>query len=56
MLLTPRRTNLFISEINIQKSTEHPNVVKLFDAYLVDDHVWVFFFIFFNLFNDLIII
>jgi len=41
MLLTPKREPLFISEINIQKSTEHPNVVKLFDAYKVEDHIWV---------------
>jgi len=41
MLLTPKREPLFISEINVQKNTEHPNVVKLFDAYKVDDHIWV---------------
>jgi serine/threonine protein kinase len=26
-----------------QRSTEHPNVVKLFDAYKVQDHIWVCF-------------
>jgi len=41
MLLTPKREPLFISEINVQRNTEHPNVVKLFDAYKVDDHIWV---------------
>lgn len=41
MLLTPKREPLFISEINIQKNTEHPNVVKLFDAFKVVDHIWV---------------
>jgi len=41
MLLTPKREPLFISEINVQKATEHPNVVKLFDAYKVQDHIWV---------------
>lgn len=41
MLLTPKREPLFISEINIQRNTEHPNVVKLFEAYKVADHVWV---------------
>jgi hypothetical protein len=35
MLLTPKREPLFISEINVQRNTEHPNVVKLFDAYKV---------------------
>ncbi len=41
MLLTPNREPLFISEINVQKNTEHPNVVKLFEAYKVKDHIWV---------------
>eukprot|EP01114_Cavostelium_apophysatum_P016844 TRINITY_DN4874_c0_g1_i1.p1 TRINITY_DN4874_c0_g1~~TRINITY_DN4874_c0_g1_i1.p1 ORF type:complete len:716 (+),score=166.16 TRINITY_DN4874_c0_g1_i1:26-2149(+) len=41
MLLTPKREPLFINEISVQKSTEHPNVVKLFDAFKVDDHIWV---------------
>jgi len=41
MLVTPRRLKLFISEINIQRSTEHPNVVKFLDAFPVDTHIWV---------------
>ncbi len=41
MLVTPRRLKLFISEINIQRSTQHPNVVKLIDAFPVDTHIWV---------------
>lgn len=41
MLLTPKREPLFINEIIVQKSTEHPNVVKMFDAFKVHDHIWV---------------
>jgi len=41
MLLTPKREPLFISEINVQRNTEHPNVVKLFDAYRVENYIWV---------------
>jgi len=41
MLLTPKREPLFINEISVQKVTEHPNVVRLFDAYQVSDYIWV---------------
>eukprot|EP00027_Filamoeba_sp_ATCC50430_P007767 CAMPEP_0168552008 /NCGR_PEP_ID=MMETSP0413-20121227/6486_1 /TAXON_ID=136452 /ORGANISM="Filamoeba nolandi, Strain NC-AS-23-1" /LENGTH=891 /DNA_ID=CAMNT_0008582591 /DNA_START=81 /DNA_END=2756 /DNA_ORIENTATION=+ len=41
MLLTPKREPLFISEISVQKHSEHPNVLKLFEAYKVEDHLWV---------------
>ncbi|PRP80591.1 p21-activated kinase [Planoprotostelium fungivorum] len=41
MLLTPKREPLFINEISVQKVTEHPNVVRLFDAYHVSDYIWV---------------
>jgi len=41
MLLTPKREPLFINEIMVQKVTEHPNVVRLFEAYQVSDYIWV---------------
>jgi protein-serine/threonine kinase len=41
MRVTGSNLKNFMAEINIQKKTEHPNVVQLFDSYHLDDHLWV---------------
>lgn len=41
MKVTDSTLKLFLAEIKIQKQTEHPNVVQLFDSYQLEDHLWV---------------
>lgn len=41
MKVTESTLNLFLAEIQIQKLTEHPNVVQLFDTYQQEDYLHV---------------
>lgn len=41
MTMTPKNKKHLITEIHIQKSSSHPNIVEFLDGYLVDDQLWV---------------
>eukprot|EP01102_Stenamoeba_stenopodia_P008981 TRINITY_DN2631_c0_g1_i1.p1 TRINITY_DN2631_c0_g1~~TRINITY_DN2631_c0_g1_i1.p1 ORF type:complete len:494 (+),score=101.39 TRINITY_DN2631_c0_g1_i1:284-1765(+) len=41
MTMTPKNKKHLITEIHIQKSSHHPNIVQFLDGYLVDDQLWV---------------
>ena len=41
MQLNDESLPLIVTEIDIMKSSNHPNVVKYIDSYAVDDQLWV---------------
>jgi len=41
MTITPKNKKHLLTEIHIQKSSTHPNIVAYLDGYLVDDELWV---------------
>ena len=43
MQITPKNMQHIITEIYIQKTSHHPNIVKYIDGYRVDDQLWVRF-------------
>jgi len=41
MSVTPKNMKHLLTEIYMQKSSSHPNIVQFLDAYLLDDQFWV---------------
>lgn len=41
MAVTPKNMKHLLTEIHIQKTSHHPNIVEYIDSYFVDDQLWV---------------